>query len=66
MQMNPSVRSEAPGETAAIKEHRRNPGVDSLLQELYSNEQFPPRNAGSPFVPNAEVAFETFVGGTGI
>ena len=63
--MNPSTRSEVLSETDQGKEHCGNPIVDTVQQELCSNEQTPPWDPLGPYVPD-EGAFETFVGGAGI
>jgi hypothetical protein len=61
--MNPSPRPELLSETDQGKEHRGNPRVDTVLQELFSNEQTQSR---SPAGPSGDRAFETFAGGAGI
>jgi hypothetical protein len=63
MHMNPSTRSEVLSEPDQGKEHRGNPRVDTVLQEIFPNEQTPSRN---PAGPSRERAFETFAGGAGI
>jgi hypothetical protein len=65
MEMKESPRPEVLRETDHVQERRGNPGVDSMLQELCSHEQTPPRNPLGPYVPD-EGAFESFVGGAGI
>jgi hypothetical protein len=65
MQMNPSTRAEVLSETDRGKDQRGYPLVDSVPQELCSNERTPPRNLSGRFVPD-ERALETFADGAGI
>ena len=63
--MNTSALSEVLSETDQGKEHRGNPGVDTVPKKSCPNEQIPPRNPAGPYVPD-EGAFESFAGGAGI
>jgi hypothetical protein len=63
--MNASAGHEVLSETDQVEGHRGNPSVDTVPQELRSNEQTSPWNPGGPDGPD-EGAFTTFVGGAGI
>jgi hypothetical protein len=63
--MNPSRRSIVLSEADQDKEDRGNPRVPTILHELCSSEQTPPRDRVAPDVPD-EGALETFVYGAGI
>ena len=63
--MNAPERTEVPRQTDQIEEHRGNPGVDTVLQELCPDEQTPPRNPVRPHVAG-ERPSETFADGAGI
>jgi hypothetical protein len=65
MEMNEAARPEVLRETDHVRERRGNPGVDTVMQELFCNEQTPPRNPLGSYVPD-EGAFETYFGGAGI
>jgi hypothetical protein len=65
MPMNPSTLSAILRETEQGKEHRGNPGVDTLPQEPCPTEQPPPRNSAAPDAPD-EGTFETYTDGSGI
>jgi hypothetical protein len=65
MQMNPPADSEVRSEADQGKKHRGNPRVDTVPQELCSNEQTPARDPVGSYVPG-ERAMETFIEGAGI
>ena len=60
--MNASEHSDVLRGTDPVKEHRGNPGVDTLPPEFCPREQPP----WDPVGPSDEGAFETFVDGAGI
>ena len=63
--MNPSTCSEVLSEAAQGAGHAGTPRADTVLQDLCSKEQIPPRDSVGPYVP-AERAVDTFVDGAGI
>ena len=63
--MKASPRSEVLSETDHVQERLGSPGVDTVLQELYSKEQAPSGKPVGPHVPD-ERALETFGDGAGI
>jgi hypothetical protein len=65
MPMNAPERTEALRQTDQVKEHRGNPGVDTVPQELCPDEQIPPWNPVKSHVLD-ERPSETFADGAGI
>jgi hypothetical protein len=65
MQMNSSKRFEVPRETDPVKEPSGNSKVDTVPHKGHWDEQTPPQNPVSPYIPD-EGTFETFVCGAGI
>jgi hypothetical protein len=65
MEMNASTRPEVLRQTDHVQERPGDAGVDTMLQELCSDERTPQRNTPWPCVPD-EGASETFIDGAGV
>jgi hypothetical protein len=63
--MNASERPPLLPETDRVKEHRDNPRIDTVPQELCPNEQAAPWDPVGLGVPDQGLS-EAFVGGAGI
>ena len=63
--MNPDTHAEVLREADQLQKHRDNSSIDTVLQERCPNEQTPPRNPVTPYVPDKRDV-ETFVGSAGI